>query len=47
MRQIFIEVETEEEAYDYAPWASEIVEVEGGFMAFESITDFEIWKKQE
>lgn len=46
MRTEFIEVETYEEAVDRAPWASEIIEVEGGFLAFESVVDAEIWKKQ-
>ena len=30
-----------------APWASKIVRVCGGYHAFESWTDYEIWKKQK
>ena len=46
MRQEFLEVETIEQAEQLAPWASKIVEVEGGYMAFESMTDYETWKGQ-
>ena len=30
-----------------APWASKIVRVCGGYKAFESWTDYEIWRKQK
>lgn len=30
-----------------APWACKIVRVCGGYQAFESVTDFEIWRKQK
>lgn len=30
-----------------APWASKIVRVCGGYMAFESWTDYETWKNQK
>lgn len=33
-------------AWIIAPWAAEIVEVEGGFLAFESATDYETWINQ-
>ena len=46
MRQEFIEVETRNDAEERAPWACEIIEVEGGFMAFESADDAERWKSQ-
>ena len=29
------------------PWAAEIVEVEGGWMVFESADDAETWKNQQ
>ena len=29
-----------------APWASVVVEVDGGYMAFESEADYETWKNQ-
>lgn len=49
MKQTFIDteqtdVQTIEQAYEYAPWAAEIVEDDGGFMAFESVDDFEVWQ---
>ena len=30
-----------------APWAAEIVEVDGGYMAFESVDEYENWTKQQ
>ena len=47
MRQEMIEVKTRKEAVKLAPWAAKIVKVSGGYMAFESIADFETWKKQK
>lgn len=47
MRTQFIQVETLEEAQAACPWAAEIVEVDGGFQAFESVTDYETWQAQE
>jgi hypothetical protein len=46
MRQQFIEADDLETAEEFAPWASIIVEVEGGFHAYESFQDYEISKKQ-
>lgn len=52
MRQTFInstetDVQTLDQAYAYAPWAAEVIEVNGGFMAFESADDAETWQNQE
>lgn len=47
MRTEFVEVETITEAEAACPWAAKIVEVEGGFRAFESIADFETWENQQ
>lgn len=47
MRTHFCEVETIEQAEAMCPWAAKIVEVEGGFMCFESITDYETWMNQK
>lgn len=47
MRQTFIEAENLEEAKKKTPWAAIVVEVEGGFMAFESVQDYETWTKQK
>lgn len=38
--------ETLEEAWKIFPEAAEIVEVEGGFRAFEFTGEYEIWKNQ-
>lgn len=47
MRKEFIEVETLDQAAEEAPWAAEIIEVEGGYMAFESPDDAETWLNQQ
>lgn len=46
METEFIQCETIEEAKELCPWAAEIVEVDGGFMAFESVDDYEAWSNQ-
>lgn len=46
MRKHFIQTDTLSDASDVAPWACTIVEVEGGFMAFESQADYEIFINQ-
>lgn len=33
-------------AEDLAPWAAEIIEIEGGWVAFESVTDAETFAAQ-
>ena len=47
MRKEFIECKARGTAKRQAPWAAKIVKVEGGYMAFESIDDFEVWKRQK
>lgn len=47
MKTEFLQVETLAEAQDQAPWAAEIIEVDGGYRAFESTADFEIWNSQQ
>jgi hypothetical protein len=47
MRTEFIECEDQEDAENRAPWAARLVKVEGGWMAFESISDYETWSKQK
>jgi hypothetical protein len=46
MRRETLNCETHEQAEDLAPWAAIIVQVEGGWMAFESMADYETWSKQ-
>lgn len=47
MRKELINVATLADAFDVAPWASEIIKVTGGFIAFESIVDARIWDAQK
>ena len=47
MRQQFLEVTSMAKAKKIATWASKIVKVEGGYMAFESWTDYQTWKNQK
>ena len=46
MRKKFIECDTESEAYDACPWATVVEQVEGGWMCFEGLDDYKIWKNQ-
>ena len=47
MKIKLIETESRYQAAKIAHWAAKIVKVYGGFMAFESITDWQVWKKQK
>lgn len=47
MRQQFIECSTYRTAYKRAPWACKVAKVYGGFIAFESIADYQMAKKQK
>ncbi|MCI2809406.1 hypothetical protein [Eoetvoesiella caeni] len=47
MRKEFIECKTLEEAQDLAPWAAEIIEADGGYMAFESSGDADVFASQK
>jgi hypothetical protein len=44
MRTIFINVACRKTAKKRAPWAAIITKVNAGFLAFESVKDFKIWK---
>ena len=46
MRKVFIEVSTRRAAIKAAPWAAAIVKCDGGYIAFESASDFRAWKNQ-
>lgn len=49
MRTQFIaeyDAENLDDAYDAAPWAAEIIKVDGGWMAFESADDLATWENQ-
>jgi hypothetical protein len=43
----FIQTSTRYRAKKSCPWAAVIAKVNGGFMAFESHYDYEIWKNQK
>jgi hypothetical protein len=47
VRKEFLQVETLKEARAKAPWAAKVVRVEGGYMAFESISDYATWRNQK
>lgn len=54
MRQQFIEMPEAtysakdlKKAHEIAPWAAKVAKVDGGYMAFESITDCDTWRKQK
>lgn len=42
----FIETSNRKKAEKEAPWASKIVKVTGGYMAFQYYSDYENWKRQ-
>ena len=44
MRQAFIECKCRKTAVRRCPWACKIVKVCGGYHAFESWNDYDIWK---
>lgn len=43
----YLEVTTRKQATALAPWACKIVKVDGGYYAFERISDFERWNNQK
>lgn len=47
MRTEFIEAKDEREVEQLAPWAAVAIEVEGGWMAFESVADAVVWEGQK
>jgi hypothetical protein len=46
MRKVFIECKSRSTAKNRATWAAKIIKVCGGYMAFESVADYQIWKNQ-
>jgi hypothetical protein len=44
MRQEFVECKDRRTAKRRCPWASKVVKVCGGYRAFESLYDHEVWK---
>lgn len=43
---VFVECKTRATAKRRTPWASRWAKVEGGWIAFEYINDYELWMKQ-
>jgi hypothetical protein len=47
MRIETIETESRYKAKKAATWAAVVTKVYGGFMAFESVEDYRVWKNQK
>lgn len=47
MRTKLVECKNRKTAKKKAYWAAVIAKCEGGYMCFESVADYEIWKKQK
>lgn len=47
MRQQFIDCSTYRTAYKRVPWAPKVMKVCGGFIAFESVIDYQTAKNQK
>ena len=47
MASRFIQANSKREAFDRAPDAVMLIKVCGGYMAFDSIDDYETWRKQK
>lgn len=47
MRTQFVHVDTRKQAAAECPWAAKIVKVDGGYMCFEAVTDYETWRAQK
>lgn len=43
----FIATESRYQARKQAPWAARIARCDGGFIAFESINDYNTWRNQK
>lgn len=43
----FIQCETRQEAIAACPWATVVIKVYGGYMAFEFFDNYEVWKNQK
>lgn len=46
MRTLFTGCKTRREVKNLFPWAEKIKKVEGGYMLFESLTDYLTWQNQ-
>ena len=47
MKEFLEGCKTAKEAKEKATWAAKVVKVEGGYMAFEFMDDYFLWKNQK
>jgi hypothetical protein len=47
MRKEFVECKSRSTAKRRCPWAAKIAKVSGGYLCFESVEDYRIWKQQK
>jgi hypothetical protein len=47
MRTQFVETNSRKAAAAECPWAAKIVKVDGGYMCFESVADYNTWHGQK
>jgi len=47
MKEFLEGCKTAKEAKEKASWAAHVVKVDGGYMAFEFMSDYFIWKNQK
>jgi len=47
MRKEMVETKSRKESEKSCLWAAKIVKVDGGYMCFESLADYETWKNQK
>ena len=46
MRIQFVQTGSRKQAAAECPWAAKIVKVDGGYRCFESVADYDTWRKQ-
>jgi len=46
MRTQVVECKSRSTAARRCPWAARIAKVEGGYMCWESVSDYETWRRQ-
>ena len=42
-----INAATSKQARLLAPWAAKVAKINGGYLAFESVADYQTWRKQK
>lgn len=47
MRTQFVQAVARRTAIRRCPWACKIAEVDGGWLAFESVADYDTWRNQQ